>query len=192
MITKYLETIRAQDGELFHLNYHQKRLDSSIGNSNIILEELLKPPKTGLYRCRVVYSRAVFEVNYYPYAKRSIKRLKLVDNDRLEYSKKYFNRDAINALFLQKEECDDIIIVKNALITDTSIANLAFKYKKEWLTPKTPLLYGTTRARLIDENRIREEDISVGDLKHFSAIALMNAMIDFDIIQNKNLREVIC
>jgi len=190
--SRYLETIKAQDGKLFHLDYHQKRLESSIKNSNIILKELLNPPKLGLFRCKVIYDESSFEVNYYPYIKRSVKSLKLVYASNLEYSKKYFNRDEINRLFLQKDECDDILIVKNKLITDTSIANLAFKYKNEWLTPKKPLLYGTTRARLLDDKKIIEEDISVRDLDHFSAISLMNAMIDFDIIQNKNSREVIC
>ena len=192
MQSKYLETIKAQDGKLYHLDYHQKRLDSCVKDSNINLSDLLTPPSSGLYRCRVVYDEFSCDVEYYPYIKRSVSSLKLVYDDSIEYSKKYFNRDAIDELFLQKDECDDILIVKNELITDTSIANLAFKYKNEWLTPKKPLLYGTTRARLLDAKKIIEEDISVRDLKHFSAISLMNAMIDFDIIQNKNVREVIC
>jgi len=47
---------------------------------------------------------------------------------------------------------------------------------------KQPLLKGTTRARLIDEGKIIEADIKVQDLRTFSKVALLNAMIDFDVL----------
>jgi 4-amino-4-deoxychorismate lyase len=40
--------------------------------------------------------------------------------------------------------------------------------------------------------KIIEEDIRVQDLKKFSKVALMNAMIDFDIITKYNLKDIIC
>ena len=51
-----------------------------------------------------------------------------------------------------------------------------------WLTPKNPLLKGTSRARLIDEGKLIESDIKVQELRSFSQVALLNAMIDFDVL----------
>lgn len=189
---QYLETIRAVDGKLFHLNYHQQRLNETVKNRKIVLAEILKPPTSGVFRCRVVYNAKNYRVSYHPYEKRTIQRLKLVFDDTIEYSRKYYDRSPLERLLKKKSFCDDILIVKNRLITDTSIANIALQYKNEWLTPRKPLLYGTTRARLLDEKKIFEDDIAVEDLKKFKQVALMNAMIDFDIIQNENIKEIVC
>jgi len=189
---QYLETIKAVDGELFHLNYHQQRLNETLGNKKILLAEILKPPTSGLFRCRVVYNARNYRVSYHPYEKRIVQKLKLVFDDTIEYSRKYYDRSPLERLLEKKSFCDDILIVKNRLITDTSIANIALQYKNEWLTPREPLLYGTTRARLLDEKKIFEDDIAVEDLKKFKQMALMNAMIDFDIIQNENIKEIVC
>jgi len=193
---KYLETIKAVDGKIYNLSYHQRRLDS-VTNSLPInpiynLESILNPPKRGIYRCRVVYDTNNINVEYFEYIKRNIKSLKLIYDDYIEYEKKYENRDKINELFNKKSNADEILIVKNSLITDTSIANVAFFDGTRWLTPKVPLLNGTTRQRLLDSGKLVEQDIKVEDLKHYHKVALMNAMIDFDIIATDNIEEVFC
>ena len=196
MSKKYIETIKALDGELFHLEYHQKRLNSVLKeispNNSYSLKKLLSPPSSSLYRCRFLYSRDSFEIEYIKYKKRSIKSLQLVYDDAIEYSKKYAQRENINQLYLQKENCDEILIVKNSFITDTSIANIAFYDGSNWLTPKVPLLKGTTRQRLLDSGKIFTCDIRVSDLVNFEKLALMNAMVDFDIIAEENIGEIIC
>ncbi len=156
------------------------------------LASLLQPPKEGLYRCRVLYSVSSCEVEYIPYIKRVVKRLRLVRDDSVEYTQKSANREALNLLFAQKKECDDVLIVKNGLITDTTIANVAFFDGKRWLTPKTPLLKGTTRERLLEAGIIVAEDITPEMINGFKKLALMNAMIDFDIIAQENRGDVIC
>ena len=102
----------------------------------------------------------------------------------INYELKYENRDALNHLVEQKGDADDIIIIQEGLITDTSIANLCFYDGRKWLTPSKPLLYGTTRQRLLDNKEIHTADILYTDIHKFSKIALMNAMIDFQIIEN--------
>lgn len=183
--SKLLETIRCLDGNVLHLNYHQKRMNLScriLGyTDNISLH--LNPPKLGLYRCRVVYEKEIEKIEYIPYIKKNISSFKLIHSD-ISYSLKYENRDEINNLYKQRGDSDEIIIVKNGLITDTSIANICFFNGKEWLTPKNPLLNGTTRQRLLDENKIKTADISYKEIKKYSKIALLNAMIDFDIKEN--------
>jgi len=193
---KYLETLKSIDGEVFNLSYHQQRLEgvvSSFKNDRTYnLKEILNPPKNGLYRCRVVYDEKKIDVEYIPYIKRQIKSLKLLFSDDIEYKHKYANREDLNKLFSLRAECDDILIVKSGLIRDTSIANIAFFDGAQWVTPKRPLLKGTMREKCIHDKKIFEEDIFVEDLKKFSKVALMNAMIDFDIIAQDNIEEIIC
>jgi 4-amino-4-deoxychorismate lyase len=81
--------------------------------------------------------------------------------------------------------------VQGGLVSDTTIANVAFFDGSVWLSPKKPLLEGTTRARLLDEKKIHLADIEANDLKRFKKIALLNAMIGFDILQ-KSVEEIVC
>jgi 4-amino-4-deoxychorismate lyase len=195
--SRFLETIKAVDGQVQHIDYHQKRYEEVIasleGSTFLQLKEHIKAPSLGLYRCRVVYDKkGIVSISYHKYEKKIVQRLKLIEANTLEYAKKYENRVEINKLFEKKGDCDDILIVKDSYICDTSIANVAFFNGTNWLTPKRPLLKGTTRARLIKDGFLVEEEIMIEDLKKFSQIALMNAMIDFDIIQNKKIGEIIC
>ena len=194
---EFLETIKAVDGVLFHIEYHQRRYEAVLRSYGITekkeLSALLDAPKKGLYRCRVVYDLVGnISCSYHPYTKRKISRLKLLHADELEYSKKYANREALDALFAQRESCDDILIVKNGLLCDTTIANIALFDTKEWVTPKRALLAGTTRERLLESGFLTLRDIDVEDLQKYTQIALMNAMIDFDIIADKKIEEIIC
>jgi len=190
----FLETIKAVDGETLNIDYHQKRYESVLKSFGITLVRnlkfLVKAPKDGIYRCRVVYSpeNLHVDITYHRYNKRAVSSLKLVFDDMIDYSLKSTCRDDLNKLFDLKDDCDDVLIVKNLFITDTSIANIAIFKNNIWLTPKTPLLKGTTRQRLLDEGKIVEADIHVDELKTISKIALFNAMIDFDIIQNINFK----
>lgn len=180
----YFETIKCDDYEVFNLEYHQKRIAKTVG-LNINLSEYIYPISNKLLRCKLVYDETgVLEVNYYEYKKRDIKTFKLVYDESISYSKKYLNRKSLDELFTKKENCDDIIIIKDGLLTDTSIANIAILYENRWITPKKPLLEGTTRSRLIEEGKIFEKDISVQMLERCERFALMNAMIDFDEIEN--------
>ena len=183
-ITKYFETIRCEDFEALNLPYHEKRITNTIG-LNIDLNEYIYPPSEELYRCKLIYDDSeVLDVQFYPYKKREIKSFKIVYDDNIDYSKKYLNRDDLDELFKQKEDCDEIIIIKNRLLTDTSIANIAIYYDNRWITPKTALLKGTTRQRYIDQKEVFEKDIDLQMLLKSEKIALMNAMIDFDVIDD--------
>jgi 4-amino-4-deoxychorismate lyase len=193
---KFFETIKTFDGKIFHLEYHQERYESVLSSLGVFefkkLSQHLHPPQKGLYKCRVVYDADSLEVSYTEYVKRDVKRVKLVYDDSIEYAQKATNRDKINALYALRESCDDVLIVKNSYITDTSIANVAFYKEGVWYTPKTPLLNGTTRARLLEMKKIFEADIREVDLKKYTGVALLNAMIEFDIITQENAGEIIC
>ena len=187
MNNTFLETIKIVDGEIFNLEYHQRRYESVLKAHEVDniqnLEELINPPKWGLYRCRLVYDAHSVEVTFHEYKKREIITLKLIFENNIEYMHKSTAREDIDALFEAREEGDDILIIKDLFVTDTSIANIAFQTSSgEWITPKNPLLKGTTRARLLDEGKIIEAEIKVHELRSFSKVALLNAMIDFDIL----------
>ena len=184
----YFETIKCEDFEIFNLDFHNKRVANTIG-LNINLQEYIYPLSEELLRCKVIYNDfEVLNVEYFPYKKREINSFKLVFDDEINYSKKYLNREKLDNLFLQKENCDEIIIIKNEIVTDTSIANIAIFYEDMWITSKNCLLKGTTRARLLEEKFLIEKDISVEMLEKASKIALMNAMIDFDIKENYSFK----
>ncbi len=183
-MSQFFETIYCKDGKAFYLEYHTKRVWNTIGK-DLQLNENITPPNNGLFRCKVIYNRTHIEdVSYFLYKKREIKKLKIIQCDSIEYTYKYLDRKHIDTLFSQKKECDEILIIKNGLLTDTSIANISIFKDNRWLTPKTPLLKGTTRERLLEEQKIQEADLSVKDLLHCKKIALSNAMIGFDILQN--------
>jgi len=184
---EYFETIKCEDYEAFNLEFHRKRVANTIG-LNLNLQEYIYPISKELLRCKLIYDEnGVLDIKYFPYKKRDIKSFKIINDDKIIYSKKALDRSAIDNLFNKKDGADEIIIIKNGLITDTSIANIAIFYENNWITPKTPLLFGTTRARLIDEKKIFEKDIDLKMLKSAKKIALMNAMIDFDILDNYSL-----
>lgn len=171
--------------------YHQKRFEAVLNLFNIktipSLLDLIIPPKEGLFRCRVVYEPEFLDkinIEYIPYIKRDINSFKIIKDEEIKYQHKYLDRTKIDVLFAQKGDCDEIIIVKNNLITDTSIANLAFLINNKWLTPKAPLLRGTTRERLLDSTIIEKANINIDDLSKVKKVALMNAMVEFDVIDN--------
>ena len=181
---KYFETIKCDDYEVFNLEYHEKRVAKAIG-MNLNLREYIYPLTNELLRCKLIYSQeGIEDVQYFKYKKREIKSFRLIYDDNINYSKKYLNRENIDKLFLQKELADEIIIIKNGFVTDTSIANIAIFDGNNWVSSKTPLLEGTTRTRLLEEKEIFEKDITVEMLKDAKKIALMNAMIGFDVIED--------
>ena len=160
---KYFETIKCEDFEVFNLEYHNKRVANTIG-LNINLQEYIYPISHELLRCKVIYDKnGIIDVTYFPYKKREITSFKIVN-------------------------CDEIIIIKEGVVTDTSIANIAIFYQGNWITSKQCLLKGTVRNRLLEEKRLIEKDINLPMLQSASKIALMNAMIDFDILEGYLLK----
>ncbi|MFY4764681.1 aminotransferase class IV family protein [Aliarcobacter butzleri] len=186
---KYFETIKCEDFEVFNLDYHQKRVANTIG-LNINLQEYINPISEELLRCKLIYDEnGVVDVLYFPYKKREIKSFKIIFDNEIEYSKKYLNRAKLDELYEKRDDCDEVIIIKNEIVTDTTIANIAIFYENSWITSKNCLLGGTTRARLLEEKKLFEKDITLDMLKNASKVALMNAMIGFDEIKDFKIKE---
>ena len=183
-----LETIKIENGKLCNIFFHNLRFNNSrkelFGCRDFIkLENILKVPseqRLGLYKCRLIYSDTVKKPEFLPYHKRKIKNLKLVVCDSIEYNYKYENRECLNELLELKQNCDDILLVKNKRITDTSFSNVVFSDGKKWITPSTPLLKGTKREKLLSDGKIVQDEIKVNDLKYFQKAALINSMLDLE------------
>ncbi len=182
----FIETIRIEDGKVYNLDYHIERFNRTRaafwkGSIPIDLRALVSPQSlAGIYKCRVVYGREIEEITYVPYQMRDVSSLRLVVADTVGYTYKSTNRENLNALYAQRKMADDILIVKEGCLTDTSIANIALYDGHTWFTPARPLLRGTKRAELLDRKLIVEKDIPQISLKDYSHIMLFNAMIDWE------------
>ena len=193
------ETIKCSDGKLFNMEFHQARFEKSgveyYGiQSHINLKEHIEIPefaKTGLFRCRVTYSTQIEKIEFIPHQYRQIQSLKLVEDNEIDYHFKYADRERLQILFGNRGDCDDIIIVKNGCVTDSFAANLVFFDGVKWWTPDTPLLAGTQRAKLLEENKIFECKITHGDIAKYKKVGLINALYYLDEMPQIEIENII-
>jgi len=184
---RFIETIKLRNGVFFRLNFHQERVNNAFASffpndQPICVDEILHQatfPTDGLYKCRIVYDSKLQLLEFVPYTRKEIRTLKLIETTLESHAFKSENRTEFNTAFSLKGNCDDVLLVRNGLLTDTSYCNIALFDGEKWFTPKVPLLYGVNRADLIEKAIIHEKDIRVEDLKHFQQITLFNAMIEF-------------
>jgi len=186
-----LETIKCENGIISNLAYHQKRCDKSrkeLYNTtdSLDLASVISPPQSGLYRCRIIYSKNIQSIEYIPYQEKEIQSIKIVSSS-LDYHLKYADRDNFTMLLSTHTDADEILIEKDGYLTDTSIANIALYDGEQWVTPMHPLLKGTMRQKLLDEGFLHTRDIKKEDLTHYTQVALTNAMIGFKILKNINI-----
>ena len=190
-MSQLFEAIKVENGKLCNIDFHNERFSRSrkelFGCKDLLdLNKAIKTPKAigkGLFKCRVVYDKKIKKIEFLPYIKPKIKTLKIIECNDIDYKYKYLDRTKIDELLKQKGDCDDILIVKNGLITDASIANICFYDGQKWLTPDSPLLKGTKREKLLKEGSIFEEKITSQDLSKFKQASLINAMLELEDVQ---------
>ncbi|MFY0653702.1 MAG: aminotransferase class IV [Cyclobacteriaceae bacterium] len=185
---RFIESICCQDGEIQNLDLHQERVNRTLrkfhlGSSIKIAKCLKDLPNTGKHKCRIVYGQQVESCEISEYPNRSITSLKLIIDDAIDYEFKSEDRQNLSRLFEQRGNCDDIIIVKNGLCTDSYFANLAFYNGSKWITPSEPLLKGVRREQLIRGGSITEENVSVEYIDQFEKVSLINAMLDLGEVE---------
>lgn len=66
------------------------------------------------------------------------------------------------------------------MITDASTSNLVFRSFEGLFTPDSCLLKGTKRQYLIDKKIIDERKITADDIRLYTHIHFINAMIDLE------------
>lgn len=182
----FIETIRIDNGKVCNLSCHNRRLNDTRAHfwpesMPLQLSGYVHPIReAGIFKARVVYGeKGIEDVGYFPYVVRRVHSLALVQADGIDYTYKSVEREPLNRLFALRGICDDILIVKQGLLTDTSIANIALSDGTHWYTPKHPLLKGTKRAALLEEGILQERELKPEDLPSFSTARLFNAMIDW-------------
>lgn len=179
-----IETICIRNGRVQRIRFHNARCNRSrktlLGiDKKIDLRKYIDTSKALAFwtKCRITYSSTIIKVEYEPYSLRTIETLSFVDIDDYQYNHKYKQREKLDAFFRQKQESDDIIMIRSGKVTDSYYANIALQKEGIWYTPKTPLLKGTMRAYLISNNKIVEKDIYQKEVKEYKSVSLFNAMI---------------
>ena len=180
------ETIACENGQLKNLKWHTIRLNNSrkdlFGCKDHVSLEMIKIPsfaETDKWKCRVLYNKAISVISFEPYTPRNIKTIRLVESE-ISYQYKYEERTELDDLFKMRDGADEILLIKNGMATDTSIANLLLFDGHEWITPDTPLLEGTMRAFLIEQGSIKIKPVRKIDLFSYKKLMLINALNPFD------------
>ncbi len=182
----FLETICVLGGEIQNKQGHEARMRftakhfgfeaPSLPDLSLLLPADLQGGKV---KCRVLYHTAVEEISFERYVPKRITSLKLIEAS-VDYSFKWADRQVLNGLLAKKNDCDDILITRNGLVTDTSYSNVVLRKGKEYFTPKPPLLNGTKRQKLLREGVIGEKEIHRDSLCEYDALYLINALLDIE------------
>ena len=140
----------------------------------------LEHDEDGLYKFRIEYDLDNnFKTQIIPYVISELDDFELVIDNDINYSFKSADRTQLQKL-KDKSHADEIIIVKNNQITDTSYSNILFLKDKTWFTPKSYLLNGVMRQNLLQSKEIKETEITLDNIKNFTHFQLINALNDFD------------
>lgn len=186
-MSQFIESIKVEDQKVFLLELHQKRINQTFlhfgKEGSIDLKKIydhLEHDEDGLFKLRLVYDLdKKVRTQMIPYAIPEIADFQLVENNSFDYSFKFEDRKELDKMKM-KAKTEEIIIVKNNHITDTSFSNLLFLKGKDWFTPSTYLLDGVQRQNLLKQKKIKETEITLQNIKQFSHFQLINALNDFD------------
>ncbi len=180
----FFESIRYKNGILENVSYHQARINRTLralgGNTPIQLDKIHiegNVEKDIVYKIKCFYNlEGAYHIEKEIYHKKIIQTVSIHLAAQEEYQFKYTNRSWLNEA-LKNAGTDEMIIVQYNMIKDGNYANLVFFNGSEWHTPLHPLLLGTHRARLIDENKITEKVITLSDLANYTTLKYINAMM---------------
>ena len=183
-----IETIAVENRQLKNLKYHEARLNKTRNElwgyrDKWNLSEMIVIPDSitnDLHKCRLAYGYEIDAIKWEPYSLRTINKIRRVYHDSVDYSFKYDKREELNTLFAERKDADDILIIKQGMVTDSFYCNVAFLDGEKWYTPDTFLLPGTQRAFLLDSGIIEEAVISENDIDKYSHIKLFNAMVGWE------------
>lgn len=182
-----IESIRVSNRHLENIEKHNERFNKSRNklfglNEQLDLNKIIKIPTSitrSVHKCRIVYDKEIRQIEFIPYFPKKIKSIELINDNKINYSHKYTDRTHLIKL-RNNSPANEIIIVKNGLLTDASYANICLFDGAKWFTPTLPLLEGTMRAKLLNQHKIHLADIRPSDIHVFKKIKLINAMLIFE------------
>jgi 4-amino-4-deoxychorismate lyase len=182
-MSRFIESIRVENQKAFLLEMHQKRVNETFAHfgvhNTLDLSKVFKNlelDEDGFFKLKISYD---LENNYrtqlIPYALPKLDSFSLVQANQLDYAFKFEDRKEFEKL-KASAKTEEIIIVKNNHITDTSFSNLIFLKDKSWFTPQSYLLNGVMRLHLLQNKKIKVCEITLQNLKEFSHFSIINAM----------------
>lgn len=187
---RFVETVCIKNGKVENLLFHRARMECTRSvffpeASEIDWSEALRQwsNECGKRKGRIIYSDNIEEITSESYSMRSVTSLKIVEDNHIDYRFKSIDRSDINRLFSGRKDADDILIVRNGLLTDTSICNIALLCDEVWYTPLVPLLCGTQRTFLLQQGLIHQKNIRINDLNLYTDVMLFNALIPWNTIR---------
>lgn len=181
----FIETLCIENRMVKNQTYHRKRMIETLEMHGYSVPEFPDVVAgiplefhSSKIKCTINYDEKINEITYKKYVPRNINSLKIVTADNLDYAFKYSDRKFLESHLQYRGECDEILIVQQGCITDTSYSNVVFEKQGIFYTPDTYLLNGTKRQQLISEGVIKEIPISIENIYDFEKIYLTNAMLD--------------
>ena len=192
------ESICVENYQLKLSEFHQKRMDNSYlklfnAKNKWSIKKIFKSLKiesNHKYKFKINYSDTKYSVSLKKYFNKKIKSLQCVELNDYSYDLKYTDRSTINKNYKYKYLCDDILIIKNGFVTDTSYCNIVFFDGLRWITPKYPLLKGVQRNFLLKNKKIFEKKIKINQIPNYKSFVLINSMIEFNINEAVNVNKI--
>lgn len=182
----FLETICLLNAKVQNIDAHIRRMHLTAEYFRFDapelpdLEELLTPGMENIkVKCSIHYYNEISSISFERYIPKVINSLKLV-NASPDYAFKFSDRRELNNLLNLREECEEVLIVRNGYITDTTYSNVVMQKGDVLHTPHNPILNGTKRQKLLQEGTISEKVIRKESLKEYNRIYLINAMLDLE------------
>lgn len=194
---RFIETIRIEDGVPQNLSLHQQRMELTFElffavNEVPSLKKHLNRkvfPEKGIYKCRILYNKKILKTEFENYIPKEIFSFRLVTDNQISYEFKFSDR---RKLIREKSAGEELIFVKNGLITDTAFSNIAVMIAGSWYTPAQPLLKGTMRNMLLQSGKIRERNISAGEFLKCEKFRLINAMLPLETSEDYFPGSILC
>ena len=191
-MSRFLESIRYEQGEFHNLDLHQNRVNNTIqhffpGKTPPDLKEYIQnldlpEEKEERYKFRLLYNQEISFSEFIEYKSKTPIKVKFIHlQGSNPYPYKYSNRQIFQEHLKKSDTQEELIFTLNGMVTDSSYSNLAF-YNKEmgWVTPSTFLLNGTARQFWLNTHKLREVDIHFKDVMNFDKVMFLNAMLHWN------------
>lgn len=194
---RLIESIRIENRIPHLMSYHNRRFNNACKilynldktfdlNDYIFLPANLSKER---HKFRILFDGHAFETRCQKYHQRKIESVNIVTFDKIAYPFKTTERYMLEKAYNQRNKCDDVLIVKNGLITDGFVSNILLYDGGKWVTPANPLLKGVQREYLIDSQSVIEKDVSIDDIYGYTYIKLINAMVPFERAEVIDIRK---
>src|SRR5659263_42830 len=100
---RLVETIRSEDGRLINLEFHNERMMRTLFElfglkKDIDLAGIVSVPDSairGVFKCRVEYDKEIRKTEFIRYNMKSVRSLKVVEDNTIEYNYKFTDRRSI-------------------------------------------------------------------------------------------------